>query len=187
MQWNLVVTSILLIFFYLDHSVWQVPAEGLECSVAATSNFHTKNLQRTYQQAGLQRKEKRCLKWPIYRQRSGTISMKGEQRECALTAAASVYPIVTDYLGMSVCPSGLGISTTRCSCVPAEGKGAAETWEEPYHLMTLGLMIPIPRFFNIFSILGCTTWTGRWVQETGKRQLDYSNFILWFYTNTHTG
>lgn len=33
-------------FFHLDHSVWKVPAEGLESNVAATSNFHTWNLQR---------------------------------------------------------------------------------------------------------------------------------------------
>ena len=37
--------------------IWKVPAEGLESSVAATTNFHILSLQRiSYQKEGLQRK-----------------------------------------------------------------------------------------------------------------------------------
>lgn len=167
-------------FFHLDHSVWKVPAEGLESNVAATSNFHTWNLQRfpierkdykenftTFEVAHVQAREWSsrfenpcCLQLPPFAQSPPSIL----EWECH-QAQASLSP------DAAMCQEG-----PLARGLQKFGRSPAPRDFTPHV------------FFNLFSIWGCTTWMGRWVQETGKCQLDYFLwFLLQFDTKTHWG
>lgn len=113
---------------------------------------------------------------------------RGEQRGSVLTAAASVYLMVTGHLRTRTHPSGRDVSTTRRSWAPTEmaaGKGAAAPWEK---LTTLDPRAHAPRF-PPFSVFGDVERE----QEGANRKLEDANwitlsdFILQFYTNILRG
>lgn len=103
--------------------------------------------------------------------------IREELREPILTAAASIYPIDTEYLGTRVCPSGRGMAPTRRSCVPA-GAAAGGGWRSCRNLGEADDSGPHVLCCSVFRDVQCE-------QETGKCQ--FLSLILHHdFTQTHT-
>lgn len=169
--------------FSLKHPSWRVRKQCC-CHIKFS---HIKSSETFSSIGKITKKISPCLKWPICRPQNGHV--RGEQRESILTAAASIYPIDTEYDGMRARPSGSGISPPDAALcqqkqllVRGLQKPGRSWWPGP-HGLTLSFY-----FVLTVSVSGDAQCEqeGRYRNRKIPTGL-LSDFILWFYTNRCRG